>query len=125
MEDKTDLMQEDTLPSSQPTQRAATFSVYSCDGFATSFVKFPDDAVFQFSFWMHDITPDSEDSSKDFNDVRRYNPSLKNTFCTAVKINPHTALQLAINILNNLEALPDNIKDRYKIPQTMKNVHNN
>jgi hypothetical protein len=125
MEDKPDFMQTDTGPSSRPIQKVATFSVYSCDGFATSFVKSPDDAVLQFSFWMQDITPDSEDSTQHLSDVRRYNASLKTTFCTAVKLNPNTALQLAINILENLEALPNNIKDRYNIPQRMKNIQRN
>jgi hypothetical protein len=125
MEKRTDFKQDNRLPLSQPIQKAATYSVYSCDGFATSFVKSPDDAVFQFSFWMQDITPDSENAAQNLNDVRRYNASLKTTFCTAVKLDPNTALQLAINILENLEGLPKNIKDRYNIPQKMKNVQSN
>ena len=79
----------------------------------------------QFSFWMQDITPDSEDATQKLNDVRRYNASSKITLCTAVKVNPNTALQLAINILENLEALPNKVKDRYNIPQKMKNVQSN
>ena len=74
---------------------------------------------------MQDITPDSEDATQKLNDVRRYNASSKITLCTAVKVNPNTALQLAINILENLEALPNKVKDRYNIPQKMKNVQSN
>jgi hypothetical protein len=122
MEDKTKLMKDETPPLSRPLHRASTYSVYPCDGFATSFVLSSDDAVLQFSFWMQDITPDAEDLGQKINEVGRYVTSLKTTFCTAVKLNPNTALQLAVNILENLEALPKNVKERYDIPQNLENV---
>jgi hypothetical protein len=117
--DKTALMRG-ASPPFRTVQNAATYSVYSCDGFVTSFNNTSDDAIYQFSFWTQDFSPDAEDCTKPINDVDRYSVSLKKTFCTAVKINPNTALQLAVNILENIEKLPDNIKSYYGIPSKMK-----
>jgi hypothetical protein len=110
----------DGTPRIRPVEKAGSYSVYSCDGFATSLTKRVDDATFQFSFWLDDITPDNEDLTKPITDVGHFDINLKRVFQTAIKLNPNIAMQLAVNILENLAELPDNIKDRHSIPRTLK-----
>jgi hypothetical protein len=119
-----DLMPDGT-PAVQPIEKAASFSVYPCDGFATSFVRSGDDATFQFGFWMDDTTPVSEDFRKPISDPGHFTITLKHTFQTSIKLNPNIAMQLAFNILANLTALPDNVKDRYGIPRTLSVLQKN
>jgi hypothetical protein len=79
-------------------------------------IRSVDDAAIQLSFWIVDGTPDFEDPSKSYDDVSRYEVLTKHVIQTAVKLRPDVALQMAINILQNLANLPDDVRARYRLP---------
>jgi len=108
---------QQSRPSTQTVAKADGFAIHPCDGFVTSSIVNPDDITYQFSFWIHDVTPDSEDRSKEYADASRFNIPLTTLLRTAVRMNPNLAWTLAMNILANLARIPDNIKQRHGIPQ--------
>ena len=118
MAETPDLMPDGT-PAIRPIEKAASYSVYTCDGFTTSVSTTGDDASYQFSFWQDDASPISEDLTKPVTDIGHFTVTLKHTFQTAVKLNPNIAMQLGFNILDNLAKLPDNVKDRYGVPRNL------
>jgi hypothetical protein len=103
----------------QSLDKAAGFAIHPCDGFVTAFLMTSDEVAYQFSFWLHDLTPDAEDTSKEIGTTERFNIPSKRVVRTAVRMNPDIAWQLAQNILQNLQNLPDNMKQRYRIPQIL------
>lgn len=118
MAETSDLMPDGT-PAIRPIEKAASYAVYACDGFYTSFKTAGDDTTYQFSFWADDVTPMSEDLRTPITDIGHFTVTLTHVFQTAVKLNPNIAMQLALNILSNLARLPDGVKDRYSIPRDL------
>lgn len=101
----------------QPVRRGNAFSVFPCDGFATTIISGGDDAAIQLSFWIVDGTPDFEDMTMAYGDTRRYEILTKTVMQTAVKLRPDIALQMAMNILQNLANLPEVVRTRYQLPR--------
>jgi hypothetical protein len=101
----------------QVIRRSTGFGVFPCDGFATTVISSGDDAALQLSFWIVDGTPDFEDNTKAYQDTDRYEILTKHLMQTAVKLKPDVALQMAINILESLSNLPENVRQKYQLPR--------
>lgn len=109
----------------QPLEKARDFAVYPCDGFVTSVLQTPADATLQLSFWIVDASPDAEDNRLPYEDPRHYHYTfpVKHALQTAVKLKPDVALQMALNILETLAKLDDDIRRKYSLPQGVIQVN--
>jgi hypothetical protein len=81
------------------------------------------DATMQLSFWIVDGTPDFEDNSKPYENSDHYTIFTKHLLQTAVKLRPNVALQMAMNILQNLANLPESIRTAYQLPKGIELKH--
>ena len=109
----------------QPLGKARDFSVYPCDGFVTSVIQAPADATLQVSFWIVDGSPDAENNNLPYEDPQHYQYSnnVKHTLQTAVKLKPDAALQMALNVLEALSKLNDDMRKKYSLPQSVGPVN--
>lgn len=99
-----------------PIALSPSYDVNVCDGFTTGILFPSSDATrFQFTFWMYDLTPDTEDKSVQLADSNRFQQTIKTRAKTAVVIDPSCAYSLALNILTNLSNLPDSVKEKFNI----------
>ena len=105
----------------QPLGKARDFAVFPCDGFVTSVIQTPADATLQVSFWIVDGSPDGEDNSLQYENPQHYQYTygVKHTLQTAVKLKPDAALQMALNILETVSKLNDDIRKKYSLPQSV------
>jgi hypothetical protein len=114
----------DESESYQPLIKSWNFAVYPCDGFVTSVIQRPGDATLQVSYWIVDASPDAENNQLPYEDPKHYHNvfNVKHSLQTAVKLRPDVALQMALNVLEILSKLPEDVRIKYALPKGVTQV---
>src|SRR5437870_60154 len=109
----------DQTDSYQPLLNSRDFAVYPCDGFVTSVIRRPGDATLRLSYWIVDASPDAENDQLPYEDPQHYHYAfnVKHALQTAVKLRPDVALQMALNVLETLSKLPEDVRTNYSLPK--------
>ena len=103
----------------QPLLRRDGYAVCPCDGFTTTMIRTGEEATVQISYWIFDGSPDAENMGVPYEDPTHYQISAKHSLQTAVKLKPDVAHQMALNLLQTLDDLPEEVKARYGIPSKL------
>lgn len=108
----------------QPLFKARGFGVHPCDGFVTSVIQRPGDATVQITYWIEDASPDAENIQIPYEHPEHYKVNSKHEMQTSVKLRPDVALQMALNILDTLSKLPDEVRKKYALPKSVAKITN-
>jgi hypothetical protein len=100
----------------RPITKAVDFFAGAADGFTTTIMLRPPDASIQVNFWNVDGTPEAENPNLPYDNKDRYTINSGTVLRAAIRVRPDVALQLAMNILQALTGLPEEIRARYGLP---------
>ena len=102
--------------------KAGDFFACAADGFTTTIMSQPPDASIQVNFWNVDGTPETENPNLPYGNRERYTINSGTVLRAAIRVRPDVALQLAMNILQALTGLPEEIRTRYGLPREVHQI---
>jgi hypothetical protein len=106
----------------QPLSIAPGFSVQTPDGWVSTIIQRPGDALIQISYWIVDSTPLEENIHLPYDHPEHYRTVTRHTLVSSVRLKPDVVLQMAIGLLDSLTKLPDDVRTKYGLPKEVVQV---